>query len=200
MAASSVIIERLNQTHDLSGFDCGNSQLNEWLKRFAWSNDRAESARTYTAHRANRVVGYHSLVAGSALKHETPARIAKGLANHPVGLILLARLAVESRRTRQGPGESAAARCSCAHCAGGRSGWRPRGSRPCDRRWREAFLSAPRFRRIAGRSVPIDDADEGSASFALGGRHAARGTCVYQVRLSRPFAVAIEFVRSRVLR
>jgi GNAT superfamily N-acetyltransferase len=102
MAASSVIIERLNQTHDLSGFDCGNSQLNEWLKRFAWSNDRAESARTYTAHRANRVVGYHSLVAGSALKHETPARIAKGLANHPVGLILLARLAVD--RGEQGKG------------------------------------------------------------------------------------------------
>ena len=102
MAASSVIIERLNQTHDLSGFDCGNSQLNEWLKRFAWSNDRAESARTYTAHRANRVVGYHSLVAGSALKHETPARVAKGLANHPVGLILLARLAVD--RGEQGKG------------------------------------------------------------------------------------------------
>ena len=58
---------------------------------------------------------------------------------------------------------------------------------------RQAFLGV----RIA---VPIDDADEGSASFALGGRHAARGTCVYQVRLSQPFAVAIEFVRSRVLR
>lgn len=60
MAGSSVIIERLNQSHDLSGFDCGNSQLNDWLKRFAWSNDRAESARTYVARRANRVVGYHS--------------------------------------------------------------------------------------------------------------------------------------------
>ena len=102
MAGSSVIIERLNQGHDLSGFDCGNSQLNDWLKRFAWGNDRAESARTYVAHRANRVVGYHSLVAGSALKHETPARIAKGLANHPVGLILLARLAVD--RGEQGKG------------------------------------------------------------------------------------------------
>jgi GNAT superfamily N-acetyltransferase len=102
MAGISLIIERLNQSHDLSGFNCGNPQLNDWLTRFAWSNDRAESARTYVAHRANRVVGYHSLVAGSALKHETPARIAKGLASHPVGLILLARLAVD--RSEQGKG------------------------------------------------------------------------------------------------
>lgn len=106
MAGSSVIIERLIQSHDLSGFDCGNSQLNDWLKRFAWSNDRAESARTYVARRANRVVGYHSLVAGSALKHETPARIAKGLANHPVGLILLARLAVDGSEQGKGLGKA----------------------------------------------------------------------------------------------
>jgi len=35
-------------------------------------------------------------------KHESPERIAKGLANHPVGVILLARLAVD--HTQQGKG------------------------------------------------------------------------------------------------
>lgn len=73
MASDRLIIERLNRNHDLSGFDCGNPQLSDWLIRFAWSNDRAESARTYIAHRANRAVGYHSLVAGSVLRHEAPA-------------------------------------------------------------------------------------------------------------------------------
>jgi predicted N-acetyltransferase YhbS len=52
--------------------------------------------------RADRVVGYYSLSAGSVRKEESPARIAKGLAKHPIGVILLARLAVE--RTEHGAG------------------------------------------------------------------------------------------------
>ena len=35
-------------------------------------------------------------------KNEVPARIAKGIANHPVGVILLARLAVD--KSEQGKG------------------------------------------------------------------------------------------------
>jgi GNAT superfamily N-acetyltransferase len=53
-------------------------------------------------HRAGRVVGYYSLSAGSVRKEESPARIVKGLAKHPIGVILLARLAVD--RSEQGAG------------------------------------------------------------------------------------------------
>src|SRR6266581_6158692 len=91
-ASQPHIIEKLTQDHDLSELDCGNPQLNNWLKRFAWTNQRAETAKTYVAHLQNRVAGYHALAAGSVLKHEAPERIAHGIANHPVGLILLARL------------------------------------------------------------------------------------------------------------
>jgi GNAT superfamily N-acetyltransferase len=52
--------------------------------------------------RAGSVVGYYSLAAGSVRKEESPARIAKGLANHPIGVILLARLAVD--RSEHGAG------------------------------------------------------------------------------------------------
>lgn len=97
-----IIIERLTQAHDLSHFESSNSTLNTWLKKFAWANQRAESAKTYVAHRDGRVAGYHALVAGSVLKQEAPERIAQGLANHPVGVILLARLAVD--RNEQGKG------------------------------------------------------------------------------------------------
>jgi GNAT superfamily N-acetyltransferase len=41
------------------------------------------------------VVGYYSLSAGSVRKEESPARVAKGLAKLPIGVILLARLAVD---------------------------------------------------------------------------------------------------------
>jgi GNAT superfamily N-acetyltransferase len=56
-------------------------------------------------HRANRAVGYYSLSAGSVRKEESPARIAKGLAKHPIGVILLARLAVDRNEHGAGLGK-----------------------------------------------------------------------------------------------
>ena len=94
--------EKLGKQHDLSSFDCGNPSLNDWLKRFALTNQQNDSARTYVAQHAGKVVGYYSLSAGSVRKEESPSRVAKGLANHPMGVILLARLAVD--RTQQGTG------------------------------------------------------------------------------------------------
>lgn len=88
-------VEKLSSAHDVSAFDCGNDSLNTWLKRFALANQAADSAQTYVVHRRHSVVGYYSLSAGSARREEVPPRIAKGLARHPVGVILLARLAVD---------------------------------------------------------------------------------------------------------
>ena len=101
-----LVIERLSQDHRLADFDCSQPSLDNWLKRFAWTNQRAETAKTYVAHREGRVVGYHSLVAGSVFKHEAPERVSQGLANHPVGVILLARLAVDTSEQRNGLGKA----------------------------------------------------------------------------------------------
>ncbi|MGA7793641.1 MAG: GNAT family N-acetyltransferase [Candidatus Acidiferrales bacterium] len=70
------------------------------------TNQQNDSARTYVLHRANRVVGYYSLSAGSVRKEESPARIAKGLAKHPIGVILLARLAVDRNERGAGLGKA----------------------------------------------------------------------------------------------
>ena len=102
----TLVIEKLTQAHSLVEFDCSNATLDNWLKRFAWANQRAETAKTYVAHRGDRIIGYHALVAGSVLKHEAPERIAQGIANHPVGVILLARLAVDQREHGKGLGKA----------------------------------------------------------------------------------------------
>jgi GNAT superfamily N-acetyltransferase len=96
------VIDKLIRDHDWSDFDCGNPSLNLWLQKFAWTNQQADSARTYVALEDDRVVGYYALTTGSVHKHESLQRIAKGLANHPIGIVLLARLAVD--RTQQGRG------------------------------------------------------------------------------------------------
>jgi GNAT superfamily N-acetyltransferase len=96
------VIDTLSREHDFSGFDCGNPALTVWLQKYAWTNQQADSARTYVALEGDRVVGYYALTTGSVHKHESPQRIGKGLANHPIGIVLLARLAVD--RTQQGRG------------------------------------------------------------------------------------------------
>jgi predicted N-acetyltransferase YhbS len=92
----------LEASHDLSAFDCGASALNEYLKKYALVNHQNQSARTYVARRGEAVVGYYTLAAGSVRREETPPRVAKGLARHPVPVVLLARLAVD--RSEQGRG------------------------------------------------------------------------------------------------
>jgi len=100
-------VEAISEFHDLSRFDCGaHESLNEWLKRFALSNQRNESARTYVVHRNGSVVGYYSISAGSVSVEESPTWVAKGLARHPIPVILLARLAVDKNEKGTGLGKA----------------------------------------------------------------------------------------------
>jgi GNAT superfamily N-acetyltransferase len=96
-------VEPLSRTHDLTCFDCGTHEsLNLWLRKFALQNQANDSARTYVIHRANAVVGYYSIAAGSIVRESATPRPAQGLARHPVPIALLGRLAVH--REEQGLG------------------------------------------------------------------------------------------------
>jgi GNAT superfamily N-acetyltransferase len=97
-------VEKLTKSHNVGVFDCGDAELNEWLKRYALVNLLSDSAQTYVVRRQMRVVGYYSLSAGAVRREESPARIAKGLAKHPIGVILLARLAVDKQEQGKGLG------------------------------------------------------------------------------------------------
>ena len=89
------VIGKLDQSHVVDTFDCGQMDLNRYLCRFALSNQMAGSAQTYVATAGNRVVGYYSLAVGAVTHAEAPVRVAKGLARHPIPVMLLARLAVD---------------------------------------------------------------------------------------------------------
>ena len=99
-------IEKLDKHHVVESFDCGSGPLNDFLRRFALLNQRAGGAQTYVAALGETVVGYYSLSTGSVIYDEAPERTRKGLARHPVPVILLARLAVD--RGWQGKGLGAA--------------------------------------------------------------------------------------------
>jgi|SRR5579859_1703401 len=100
-------VEAISELHDVSRFDCGGHEsLNDWLKRFALSNQKNESARTYVVHRNGSVAGYYSISAGSVRVEEAPVRISKCLARHPIPVILLARLAVDKDEKGRGLGKA----------------------------------------------------------------------------------------------
>jgi GNAT superfamily N-acetyltransferase len=99
-------IEKFSKDHDVSSFDCGKASLNDWLRRFALTNQQSDSARTYVVHRGGSVVGYSCLSAGAVRKDESPARIAKGLAKHPIGVVLMGRLAVDRKERGAGLGKA----------------------------------------------------------------------------------------------
>lgn len=92
----------LDPNHDLTAFDCGTVALNDYLHKYAWPNHQGRAARTYVVTRGSRVVGYYTLAAGSVSRDDAPPRVAKGLGNYPVPIILLARLAVD--RSEHGKG------------------------------------------------------------------------------------------------
>jgi GNAT superfamily N-acetyltransferase len=99
-------IEKLARDHAVEAFDCGAEPLDTYLRRFALGNQSAGAAQTYVAALDERVVGYYSLCTGQVEYGEAPERLRKGLARHPVPVVLLARLAID--RTWQGKGLGAA--------------------------------------------------------------------------------------------
>ena len=100
-------IEKLGVTMPLDVFDCGVEELNRFLVRFALTNQQAGAAQTYVVLAGETVVGYYSLVVGEVAFDNAPQRLSKGLARHPIPIMLLARMAVAP------PGRSVASALPC---------------------------------------------------------------------------------------
>ena len=98
-------LERLSPTHDLNEFDSGNEVLDSWLKRHALSAQAMDSARTFVLVQTDRVVGYVSLAMGSVQRADPPAKLVRGMPAYPVGMVLIARLAIDRKEQGRGLGK-----------------------------------------------------------------------------------------------
>ena len=109
MNPPSLRLEHLGAHHDVTGFASGKEGLDSWLHRHALAAQQMDSARTFLLVHGgegakNRVVGYFSLTMGSVLRAEAPPKLVRGLPAYPVGMVLLARLAVDRNEQGQGLG------------------------------------------------------------------------------------------------
>jgi GNAT superfamily N-acetyltransferase len=97
-------IEKLQRGHAVEGFDCGSEALNRFLIRHALQNEQAGASRTYVALDDTEIAGYYTLTVGQVEHAAAPERLKKGLARHPVPIMLLARLAIATRWQGKGLG------------------------------------------------------------------------------------------------
>jgi GNAT superfamily N-acetyltransferase len=99
-------VRKLVGSDDIETFDCGHPALNQFLQRFALVNRKSNSAQTYVSCHSGSVAGFYSLTVGSVAPATAASRLVKGLPQHPVPVMILARLAVDSKRQGAGLGKA----------------------------------------------------------------------------------------------
>ncbi len=99
--------EPLDKRHGLDQFECGESALDDWLRRYARQAQAAGSARVFvTTSDGKTVIGDCALAAASVERETATTRVRKGEARRPIPVVLLARLAVDRGHQHRGVGRS----------------------------------------------------------------------------------------------
>ncbi len=90
---------------ELTNFDCGESSLNEWLKKRAFKNHAAGASRCFVLCAGKAVIGYYSLSAGAISLDAAPKAMRRNMPD-PLPILLLGRLAVDRCYHNQGIGQA----------------------------------------------------------------------------------------------
>jgi GNAT superfamily N-acetyltransferase len=108
----------ISKQHNRAAFECGDADLNLYLRKFARQNHESGGAKCFVAAPADapaRVLGFYTLSPASLDYARTPALAKKGLARYDVPVFRLGRLAVDQSMQGRGLGGSlllrAAQRC-----------------------------------------------------------------------------------------
>jgi GNAT superfamily N-acetyltransferase len=99
-------IQKIDRSHDRASFDCGKTQLNEWIQRLAGQHERRDLSRTYVAVQSgeSKVIGYYAISSHQVSYESLSEDLAKGLPVIDIPVVLLGRLAVDKSVQGQGLG------------------------------------------------------------------------------------------------
>jgi GNAT superfamily N-acetyltransferase len=99
--------EAISRKHDRNAFDCGDAELNEYLRRYARQNHESGGVKTFLAvaeSDGKTILGFYSLSPASVIYSRTPEIVRRGLGRYDVPAFRLARLAVDGRFQGHGLG------------------------------------------------------------------------------------------------
>ena len=86
--------EKLNSSHQLDQFDCGNVQLNDWLKHRALKNELQGASRTYVVTVEKVVIAYYCLANGAIAQTISTGKVKRNMPD-PIPVMIIGRLAVD---------------------------------------------------------------------------------------------------------
>ena len=99
-------IRPLQKNDNLSSFDCGTVELNQFLKQYAKQNQfRHYIGTTYVAVLEDAIIGYLSVSAGSVRIDNLSSKHSKKLPRYPLPILRLTRLAVDIKYQNRGIGK-----------------------------------------------------------------------------------------------
>lgn len=88
--------EKLNASHDVARFECGEPSLDAWLRRRALQNEESGASRTYILRTGQEIAGYYALATGAIAHAEAAGRIKRNMPD-PVPVMIIGRLAIGSK-------------------------------------------------------------------------------------------------------
>ena len=101
---SDVIITPLTKAHSRKSFDCGQADLNAFVRQYAMQQQRQGYNQGYAAVSGAEVVGFYCLSAASLAFDELPPDFQKASPRYPVPCICLGRFAVSTEWQGRGLG------------------------------------------------------------------------------------------------
>ena len=107
-AYNKLVIEPLCNTHNRSGFQCGEASLDDYLKKQAKQDVKRRISRVFVArerYRPSVIVGYYTLSMLSIELNHLPQLLARRLPRHPIPAALIGRLAVSQKAQGTGVGK-----------------------------------------------------------------------------------------------
>lgn len=99
-----MLISKLSKQHDRKAFDCGQSEINRFLRQLASQVTKRHESVIYVAHEGNTIMGFYTLSSSQINKTDDPQQLKKYSGHIPVPCILIGRLAVDINHQGKGIG------------------------------------------------------------------------------------------------
>jgi len=101
------IFAPLDKSFNKSAFDCGKSQLNEYLKKYAWQNQKQRYSITFVVKIENsqKILGYYCTSASSIEFANIPDSLNRKLPKYPAPVMLIGQLAIDKKMQGKGLGK-----------------------------------------------------------------------------------------------
>jgi GNAT superfamily N-acetyltransferase len=97
--------EPLATHHAIADFSCGNTSLDDWLKKRALANQSSGATRTFVVLADEKVVGYYALASGAISTQSVQGSFRRNMPD-PIPVVILARLAIDTSCQGKGVGRA----------------------------------------------------------------------------------------------